>query len=134
MRLIKIEGELNGHKFQVKPESLKASKIDAELRDEMAKWQEKNNPKFVAFMEKYRDKIAANDFSSLPDMPDNKDWKEDVEFRLARFKKMASHCLDFEDSPPASLWKSDDLEYGVILEAWDFFTGTRKTPMNISAR
>lgn len=136
MRLIKLEGELNGHKFSVKPESLKAIKVKKELEKEMKEWQEKNNKEFIDFMKKYDKELAKNDFDSLPNnIPDSNEWLEDEEFRAKRFSKMAHTCMEFKEKPPASLWKSDELEYGIINEAWDFFTGRRKVPMEgISAR
>lgn len=134
MRLIKIDGELNGYKFTVKPESLSALKADKELKQDMKEWQEKNNKEFVDYMNKYEKQIASNDFESIPDIPESKDWREDASFRAKRFKKMADYALNFNEQPPESLWKSEDIEYGVLNEAWDFFMGKRQTPMNISSR
>ena len=136
MRLISLDGEMNGHKFSVKPESLKALRLKKELEKEMQDWQEKNNKEFIDFVKKYDKELANNDVDALPDsIPENKEWLEDEEFRAKRFSKMAHACMDFKDNPPASLWKSDELEYGVIQEAWDFFIGRRKVPMKgISSR
>lgn len=134
MRLVKIEGELNGYRFTIKPESLTALKADKELKQDHKKWQEEHNKEFVEYMNKYERQIASNDFEAIPDIPESKDWREDVEYRAKRFKKMADYALDFAEKPPASLWKSEDIEYGVLNEAWDFFVGKRQTPMNISAR
>lgn len=134
MRLIKIEGELNGYKFTVKPQSLSALKADKELKQDMKEWQEKNNKEFVDYMNKYQKQIASNDFDSIPDVPESKDWREDVEFRAKRFKKMADYALDFNEKPPASLWKSNEIQYGELNVAWEFFLGKRQTPMNMLSR
>lgn len=134
MRLITLEGELNGHKFKVKPESLVALRVDKELRDDMKAWQEKNNKEFIEFSKKYDKELNERDIDNLPEIPEYVDWKTDEDFRAERFEKMANACMDFKTNPPKSLWKSEELEYGIIDEAWDFFTGKRKAPMNISAR
>ncbi len=129
MRLVKIDGELNGHKFQVKPRTPKATIIEKELQKEMKEWHEKNNKEFLEFTKKYDKELADGDFDSLPDdIPESKEWIEDEEFRSKRYKKMADHCMEFQKAPPASLWKSDELEISVIEEAWDFFTGKRRVP------
>lgn len=126
---------MNGHKFTVKPKSLLARKIDKELKDEMKEWQEKNNKDFTDFIKKYGDKLVEKDIGALPDdIPESKDWMEDVEFRARRWKKMADACMDFKKPVPSSLWKSEEIEYGMIELAWDFFTGERKIPMDISIR
>lgn len=136
MRLIKLEGELNGHKFSVKPESMKALKVKKELEKDMKEWQEKNNKEFIDFVKKYDKELADKNVDALPDdIPENKEWIEDVDFRSKRFKKMADACMSFKKPVPSSLWASDELEYGIINEAWDFFIGRRKVPMDgISAR
>ncbi len=129
MRLVNIDGELNGHKFTVKPRTPKASLVEKELQKEMKEWQEKNNKDFLDFMKKYDKELADNDLDSLPDdIPESKDWIEDVEFRASRYKKMADSAMDFKKEPKSSLWKSDDLEISVIEEAFDFFVGKRKVP------
>lgn len=137
MRIIKIEGELNGHKFKVKSESFLSLKIDKEIKQDLKKWQEENNKEFNDFVGKYEKQIASGDFDSIPDFPENKDWRFDEEFRAKRYEKMATHAMDFEDLSDKELKKlcaSEQLEYGVIEEAWDFFVGRRRAPSNISAR
>ena len=127
MRLVKIEGELNGHKFQVKAESLLGVKVDKELREELKEWQEKNNKEWKDFVSANSDAISRGD--NL-DYPDYNDWRLDVKFRGAYFQKKAETCMKFESKVPKELWESDELEYGTIEEAWDFFMGRRQAPQN----
>lgn len=130
-----LQGEMNGYKFSVKPKSLLARKIDKELQKELRQWQEENNKEFVDFMEEHGDALAKRDFDNLPDdIPESHEWLEDVDFRAERFKKMADHSMEFKKQPPATLWKSEELEYGVIELAWSFFTGKRQMPMDMLTR
>lgn len=130
MRLIPVKGELNGHKFSVKPESLMARKVDAELKEDMKVWQEKNNADYLKWSkdnaEAIKNALADKDYDLFVDAPTSEDWKLDEEFRANRFKKMADACLKFDKEPPAELWKSDEIEYSTLEEAFDFFTGVRK--------
>jgi len=132
--MINIDGKINGYKFKVKPESLKALKLDKELRQDLKEWQEEHNAEFQKYMKENQEKFNSNEIGSLDDMPDFTDWREDEEFRAKRWKKMADACMEFEKEPPSDFWASDEIEYGVIDMAWDFFTGARKVPNNMSLR
>lgn len=129
-----IKGEMNGYKFSVKPKSLLARKIDKELREDLREWQEANNADFMKWLEDNKDVVenaTANDLDVWKDAPESKEWLEDVEFRSTRFKKMADACMEFQKNPPKSLWESDEIEYGMIEMAWDFFTGKRQMPRDM---
>lgn len=132
-----IKGKMNGHRFVGKPKSLLARKVDKELREDLKEWQEKNNAEYVKWSKEHSQEIEEalnnNDYGAdvFKDAPQSNDWLDDVEFRSKRFKKMADASMEFKDDVPAKLWKSDELEYGVIEVAWDFFTGTRQLPKNM---
>ena len=132
--MINIEGKLNGYDFKVKPESLAGLKLEKELQQEMKQWQENNNKEFIDFTKKYDKELAKRDFDSIPDIPESKDWRFDKEFRSKRWKKMADACMDFSEKPPAKFWESEDIEYGVINMAWEYFLGKREIPRNMSLR
>jgi len=131
---------LNGHSFQLKPKSLLARKIDKELKEEMKAWHERVNKKYMDFVEKhkkqYEKALLKDDYTLLPaNIPESKEWLDDPEFRAVRFKKMAMASMEFDEPVPESLWASDELQYGVIELAWDFFTGERPIPIeSISIR
>lgn len=131
--MITQEGTMNGHKFTVKPKSVKARKIDKQLREELKEWQEKNNPKWLAFAKKHETALAEGK-PIKEEFPEIKEWIEDEEFRAKRFKLMADNSMSFDDEPPVSLWKSEELEYGIIEVAWDFFTGVRQIPNDMYLR
>lgn len=132
-----IKVQINGHKASVKHKSLLARKIDKELKEEMKEWHEKNNTEYIEWQKKNSDAIEkaleSKDYGAdvFLNSPESKDWLEDVEFRSKRFKKMADACMEFSKQPPKELWESEELEYGVIEIAWDFFTGKRQMPMNM---
>lgn len=129
-----LKGEMNGHKFTVKPKSLLSRKVDKELKEDMKKWQQENNAEYLKWSkdnsEKIQEALKENDLEMFQDAPTSKDWLEDEEFRANRFKKMADACMKFKDQPKPSIWKSDEIEYGVIELAWDFFTGKQEMPTN----
>lgn len=135
-----LKGEMNGYKFSVKPKSLLARKVDKELREEMREWQEQNNKEYMEYSKEHSDEINEalknKDFTAevFIDAPESKEWMEDEEFRAKRWKKMADCAMSFQKAPPASLWKSDELEYGMVELAWDFFTGKREVPMDMLIR
>lgn len=135
-----LKVEMNGYTAYVKPKSLLARKVDKELREELKEWQEKNNAEYVKWSQSNAEAIerALKDdnytASVFDNAPQSNDWLEDEEFRAKRFKKMSDACMKFEKEPPTSIWKSDELEYGVIELAWGFFTGKREVPMNMLYR
>jgi len=129
MRLTKIDGELNGHKFSVKSTTPKAIKIEEELQEEVKAWHEKNNKEFLEFTKKYKDELTSENLDALPDeIPEHKNWLLDEDFRASRYKKMALASMDFKKQPSESLWKSDELETSTIEEAFEYFLGKRKVP------
>lgn len=135
-----LKGEMNGYKFSVKPKSLLARKVDKELREELKQWQEENNKEYMEYLKKNEEEFNAalknRDYTAdvITEAPDGKDWMEDAEFRAKRWKKMAEHCMEFDKNPPAKLWESEELEYGMVEMAWDFFTGKREIPMDMLIR
>lgn len=135
--------ELNGHKFKLKPPSLLARKVKTELRQELQDWQEENNKALLDFskenkeiMTRYYDLINSDELvqaillAEEHNIPEASDWQEDVEFRASRWKKMASVAMKFDKEPKEEFWKSDEIEFGIIDLAFDFFTGVRQIPMN----
>lgn len=132
-----IKGEMNGYKFSVKPKSLLARKVDKELKEEMREWQETNNKEYIDWQKKHSEEIEraleAKDYGAdvFLNAPESKEWLDDADFRSKRFKKMADACMVFEKTPKKELWESDEIEYGMIEIAWDFFTGKRQMPMNM---
>lgn len=130
MRLDKIVGEMNGINFEVKPSTVQAVLIDAELKEELAAWSEKHNKEYNEFVRKNAEAITAGDINVLTgDFPEYKEWILDEDFRAARFKKMAMACMKFEKPVPEELWKSVEIEYSQIEVAFDFFTKKRVTNM-----
>jgi len=122
MRITKITGEMNGAEFEVKPTPINFNKIDDQKRDMLRDWYKENHPKLYKKISD--DKMTIEDYTG-EDLVAMQSWLEDVEFRAKYLKFMADKCMKFRKEPSASIWKSDDLEYGTIEEAWDFFTKRR---------
>lgn len=121
MRITKIEGELNGVKFTVKPTPINVSQVETDVRDMLREWYKEHYPGTFGKIDGNTDfeDYTAEDIKAL------NAWRTDVEFRAKYLRKMAESCMKFEKPVPEGVWASDDLEYSTIREAWDFFSEKR---------
>lgn len=135
-----IKGTLNGYDFSVNATSLAARKIDKALKEDLAAWNDTHNKEYIEYTKKHADDIRKaldnKDYTNrvFVDMPESKDWKDDAEFRAKRWSTMAKAAMKFDKTPPEDLWKSEEIEFGMVDLAFDFFTGGRTIPMDLLIR
>lgn len=124
-RITKIEGDFMGVRFEVKPTPIKFREIEKQRRDMLLEWYKENHPDTHA---KLIDDETDIEQYTQEDIDALEAWLNDVEFRAKYLRFMSEASMKLSKPLSEEIWKSDDLEYGTIEEAWDFFTKRQSVP------
>lgn len=124
-RITKIEGDFMGVKFEVKPTPIKFREVEKQRRDMLLDWYKENHPDTHA---KLIDEETKPEDYTQEDVEALEAWLLDVEFRAKYLQFMSEASMKLSKPLSEDIWKSDDLEYGTIEEAWDFFTKRQSIP------
>lgn len=110
-----------GIKYELKPSTINAQDLDQQQRDMLLGWYGEHYP---TLKEKLVNGAEIEDYTN-EELLGISEWKKDVDFRAEYIKFLAEHSMSFERKVPEDYWRRDDVPFGAVKEAWDFFTESR---------